>query len=113
MTIKPPDEKSTGGLLLKGIHKFLQLFSNHTVTVVIKVQTVCWRLLLRHTQWCEGLAEAFIEKCKGNNEEANQLFDRFVKEFGQHDFELERYFDFGLAVKSFENILKKRPKIEL
>lgn len=76
-------------------------------------QTVCWRLLRRHAQWCEGLAEAFIEKCLGNNEKAVELFAQFTKEFGQYDFQLERYFDFGLAVKSLENILKKRPKIEL
>ena len=76
-------------------------------------QTVCWRLLLRHTQWCEQLAEVFMEKCQGQDQKAVELFEAFVKDFGQHDFELERYFDFGLAVKSFENILKKRPKIEL
>lgn len=89
-----------------------QLVDTH-LAMPTRPQTVCWRLLRRHAQWCEGLAEVFMEKCKGNNEEANQLFDRFVKDFGQHDFELERYFDFGLAVKSLENILKLRPKIEL
>ena len=87
--------------------------ANAHLAMPTRPQTVCWRLLRRHAQWCEGLAEVFMEKCKGNNEEANQLFDRFVKDFGQHDFELERYFDFGLAVKSLENILKLRPKIEL
>ena len=76
-------------------------------------QTVYWRLLLRHAQWCEQLADVFTEKCKGNNDEALSLFEAFVKDYGQYDFELERYFDFGLAVKSLENILKKRPKIEL
>ena len=76
-------------------------------------QTVCWRLLLRHTQWCDRLAEIFIAKCKGYNKYALELFEEFVEEFGQYDYELERYFDFGLAVASFQNILKKRPKIEL
>lgn len=76
-------------------------------------QTVCWRLLLRHTQWCDGLAEVFIAKCKGHNKYALELFEQFVEDFGQYDYELERYFDFGLAVGSLQNILKKRPKIEL
>ena len=76
-------------------------------------QTVCWRLLLRHAQWSEKLADVFTEKCRGHNEEANALFDAFVKDYGRYDVELERYFDFGLVVKSLENILKKRPQIEL
>ena len=76
-------------------------------------QTVCWRLLLRHTQWCDQLAEVFIAKCKGYNKYARELFDAFAADFGKYDFEMERYFDFGLAVSSLLNIINKRPKIEL
>lgn len=76
-------------------------------------QTVCWRLLLRHTEWCDRLAEVFIEKCKGNNEESLALFERLIEDYGKYDVELERYFDFGLAVQSLQNVLKKRPQIEL
>ena len=76
-------------------------------------QTVCWRLLLRHAEWCDRLAEVFIAKCKGHDKYAVELFEAFVANYGKHDFEMERYFDFGLAVKSLENILKLRPKIEL
>ena len=76
-------------------------------------QTVCWRLLLRHAQWSEKLAEVFLEKCQGNDAQAIALFESFVKDYGQYYVGLERYFDFGLAVKSLENILKKRPQIEL
>ena len=94
------------------VAEFREQIKTHMV-MPTRAQTVCWRLLRRHTEWCEQLAEVFIEKCQGHNQEALEVFERFTKDFGKHDFELERYFDFGLAVKSFENILKKRPKIEL
>lgn len=89
-----------------------ELVKTHLV-MPTRAQTVCWRLLLRHAEWCENLAEVFIEKCQGHDDEAVALFEQFTKDFGKYDFELERYFDFGLAVKSLENILKMRPKIEL
>ena len=89
-----------------------ELIKTH-LAMPTRPQTVCWRLLLRHTQWCERLAEVFIEKCKGHNKYALELLYRFAEEFGKYDVEMERYFDFGLAMNSMENILKKRPKIEL
>lgn len=89
-----------------------QLAQTH-MAMPTRAQTVSWRLLLRHAEWCEKLAEVFLEKCRGNDQKALALFDSFVKDFGRYDLELERYFDFGLAVKSLENILKKRPRIEL
>ena len=76
-------------------------------------QTVCWRLLLRHTEWCDRLAEIFIEKCQGNDQKASEMFDQFIEYFGKYEIEMERYFDFGLASQSLQNTLKKRPKIEL
>ena len=89
-----------------------ELIKTH-MSMPTRAQTVCWRLLLRHAEWCEKLAEVFLEKCQGHDQETLELFDRFVKDFGKYDVELERYFDFGLAVKSLENVLKKRPQIEL
>ena len=71
-------------------------------------QTVGWRLLLRHTEFCEGLAEALMEKCQGHDEVAAEMLETFFKSFGRHDYELERWFDFGLCA----NALKRQFKLE-
>jgi len=76
-------------------------------------QTVSWRLLLRHAEFCEGFAEVMIEKCLGHNLYAQELMERFLQDFGKYDLELERYFDFGLAASSLDNVVKRLPEIEL
>ena len=63
-------------------------------------QTVSMRLLLRHTEYCEKLAEIYIQKALGNNEEAAKLWEDFCDSFGTYEFELERYFDHCLAMTS-------------
>lgn len=77
-------------------------------------QTIAWRILLRHTEYCEGLAEVIMEKCQGNDDVAWELLQQFLGEFGKHDYELERWFDFGLCANSISRALdKKLNKIEL
>ena len=75
-------------------------------------QTVCWRLLYRHAQWCEGIAAALSQLCLGDNDGYVETLNNFVKDFGIHDYEMERYFDMGLAINSFVS-LKRLPAIEL
>ena len=75
-------------------------------------QTVMWRLLYRHTQWVEGIAEAFCLLCLGDNDGYLEKLQEFVTEFGVHDFETERYFDLGLAANSLIS-LKRLPAVEL
>lgn len=41
-----------------------------------------------------------------------ECLDKFLPDFGKHDFETERYFDFGLAAESIRKIIKMRPKVE-
>ena len=90
-----------------------ELIAKH-MNMPTRPQTVCWRLLLRHTQWCEGLADVFMEKCQGRDKYALELLYKFYDEFGKYDYELERYFDFELAAQSMFGIVRKmRPKIEL
>lgn len=78
----------------------------------IRVQGLAWRLLLRHATYCEGLAEALREKCVGHNSLALEKYERFLEAFGKHDYETERYFDFGLSVTANYNAIKKMPAIE-
>ena len=75
-------------------------------------QTVSWRLLLRHADYCEGVAEIMIAKCKGQNEYAWELLHKFIPEFGKHEFELERYLDYELAAQSWCGLVKDAPGIE-
>ena len=70
-------------------------------------QTVAWRILLRHTEYCAGLAAVMMEKCQGHDEVAQQMLDDFFQSFGRHDFELERYLDFGLCVNSISRMFKQ------
>jgi len=79
-----------------------------------RAQTVSWRLLLRHAEWCEGVAKIMIQKCRGYDESAMEEMYRFFDDFGKYDYEIERYFDFELASASIFNVVRKvRPKIEL
>ena len=76
-------------------------------------QTVSWRLLLRHAEYCERLAEIIAEKSLGHNRYAQELYAAFLLDFGKYDVELERYFDFGVAASSLDKVVKKMPAIEL
>lgn len=79
----------------------------------IRVQGLAWRLLLRHAQYCEGLAAVMLEKCVGHDRHALEKYNQFLLDFGKHDYETERYLDFGLAAISNHIIVDKMPAIEL
>jgi len=55
------------------------------------------RLLLRHAEYIEGVAEIMTEKALGNDLLAHEKANAFVERFGRHEFEIERYFDHGLC----------------
>ncbi|MBO5836840.1 MAG: DUF4838 domain-containing protein [Oscillospiraceae bacterium] len=75
-------------------------------------QTVAYRLLNRHAQYCQRLAEIFLEKCQGHDKFALEMMEKFIADYGKYDFELERYFDFGLAMSALKVIVKQMPTIE-
>ncbi len=58
------------------------------------------RLLLRHAEYCEKLAEIMTAKAQGEDEKAHERWDAFRRDFGRYEFELERYFDHGLTMMS-------------
>jgi len=91
--------------------KMREIAGSH-IAMPNRPQTVSWRLLLRHTQWCDGIANVLILKCHGDTEGAINSWKQFLTEMGKHDFETERYFDFGIAAESILVILKKKPKLE-
>ena len=79
----------------------------------IPTQGIAWRMLVLHAEYCEGLAEVFTEKCLGHTRHALELMRAFLNRFGKHDFETERYLDFGLAAQSLSIIVNQLPPIEL
>lgn len=70
-----------------------------------RIQVIHWRILHYHTLWCEIVAKAMIEKCKGNDAESLKLWKSLVAEFSKNDVILEKYFDMSLAAVSFNRLL--------
>ena len=70
-------------------------------------QTVSWRLLMRHAEYCERLAQLMIEKAQGNNYKAVELAREFAREFGKYEVEIERYYDHGLACRVTQHLTRK------
>ena len=91
-----------------------ELAAAHT-DMPIRVQQVYWRIIRLHADYCQGLAEVLIHKANGRSKYATEVFHKFMEEFGKHDLELDRYFDFGLAADSIYKIVtaKVRNKLEV
>ena len=76
-------------------------------------QSNAWRVLLRHTEYCERLADIFAEKALGHDKCAWDMLQKFYDDFGRYDLELERWFDFGLWAVTMKKTVLKKPNIEL
>ena len=98
--------------LVKELCAQLRVMANKRKVGKIRVRGIAWRLLVRHAAYCEGLSEVMQAKCKGHNRLAQEKFEQFLQEFGRHDYETERYFDFGLAALSNRIIVNQMPAIE-
>ena len=76
-------------------------------------QSNAWRVLLRHTEYCERLADIFADKALGHDKFAWDMLQKFYDDFGKYDLELERWFDFGLWAVTMKKTVLKKPNIEL
>ena len=75
-----------------------------------RMQVMHWRLLNRHTQWCDLVADCMIAKCKGQDALAQEMWKKAVDQFSKYDFELDKWFDMSLAAVSFNRVMKaKKP----
>ena len=77
-----------------------------------RVEYLGWKLLTFHAKYCKEVAKMLIVKCQGNNAQAIEMFAQFLLDFGKHDIEIERWFDFGLMGGALKPIITKLPKIE-
>ena len=87
--------------------------ANRHLVMPTRPQTVSWRLLLRHAEYCEKWAELMIAKAKGHNHRAIELRNKFAEEFGRYEWEMERYYDHSLACRVLEMITNKPQKFIL
>ena len=76
-------------------------------------QSAAWKVLLRHTEYCDRLAEIMLEKCVGHTKYALEMFEAFKKDFGKHDLELDRWLDFYTCFQSLFIMIKQKPEVEL
>ena len=75
-------------------------------------QWIAWQLLLRHGDYCVGLAEVVKAKCRGYNILAKEKLAQFLQDVSQYERETEDYFDYALAVRSLTVMINKMPVIE-
>ena len=69
-------------------------------------QTVSWRLLMRHAEYCDGLAEVVRHKALGHNFKAAELAKQFAADFGKYEIEMERYYDHYLAMHVIDHMIE-------
>lgn len=74
-------------------------------------QTVSYRLLERHAEYITALADVMSAKARGQQLEALDKVDAFAESFGRYEFEIERYYDHDLAVKTMFFKVGKRPAV--
>ena len=58
-----------------------------------RTQNIGMRMLLRHAEYCEGVAQVMLALAQGKNEEAFDVWESFRHSFGKYEYELERCFD--------------------
>ena len=90
---------------VKAITEKARCFAKSHMSLPVRVQTVAMRLLLRHTEYCDMVADMMIEKALGNDENARILFKKLCDDFGRYEIEIERYFDHGLCMHAFERMI--------
>ena len=78
----------------------------------VRVQALAWRLLERHAEFSQSMAEVFIAKARGFDKLAVEKMDQMILDFGRHDYELERWMDFGLWANLTRAIIIKMPFIQ-
>lgn len=73
-------------------------------------QTISWRLLYHHAEYIENLGPIVAQVAIGNKTEAQEMAKKFYASFGVHEYEIERYLDFCLAMRYLEfKVLKDYP----
>ena len=86
-----------------------KLYADHHINPT-RPQTISWRLLHHHAEYIENLGPIIAQVAIGNKAEAQEMAKKFYASFGVHEYEIERYLDFCLAMRYIEfKVLKDYP----
>jgi len=88
-------------------HRYAEKLTAHK-NMPYRVQTVSIRLLLKHMEYCRGLANALALKSVGKDTAAKVAANAFFDDFGKYEVAIERYYDHMLAVHAFREIFNSK-----
>ena len=74
------------------------------------VRTTMAKLLLRHADFCDLVADWMATKANGEIERAAELYETARDEFGKYEIEIERYFDQGLCFSEYKYTQAQKSK---
>ena len=77
----------------------------------VRVQTVAVRLLEVHAEYVPLIADCFIKKSLGEDEEAEALFKVAAEKMGKYDMEFEAFYDHALTFYTWRWISRTRRKV--
>ena len=73
-----------------------------------RVQTVSVRLIEKHMKYAELFADAMAAKALGEDDKADELYEKMRIECGKFEAEIEKWYDHGLAFRSLNKIFQSR-----
>ena len=76
----------------------------------VRLRTVSVRLLEKHAEYCEGIAEVLIERAKGNLECAMEMFEEFRVRFGKNEIEIQDFYDQIIYFTPMKKLVGKSDK---
>jgi hypothetical protein len=65
----------------------------------VRPQTVSWRLMEHHAEYIADYSAIMVALAKGRKSVAYEMARKFYASFGRHEYEIERYMDFNLAMR--------------
>jgi len=72
-----------------------------------RAQTVAVRLLQKHLEYCDSLADIWALKAQGKDHEAIDAYNAFIEHFGKYEPEIQTYFDQCLFNYSMSRLIVK------
>lgn len=90
---------------VRGItERYRPVFEAHR-TMPLRAQTVSVKLLRYHLDYAAALADVWLHKAEGRDADACEAFERFMEEFGRHEFEIAPYFDQWMCYASLHRLI--------
>ena len=71
----------------------------------VRVRTVSVRLLEKHAEYCEGLAEVLTERAKGNLDLAMEKYNELRVRFGKNEAEMETNYDHVIYFSAMKSLI--------